>query len=116
MNTQTTSRTGWIALFAISLAVFVAALDLTVTAAVLPQLIFDFNIPLPSGLADAAWIVNGYLIAYVVAMPNGDHAKHRKRAITIGEALGLYSDYPTAKGCTSPFAPIWIEEMVKRQG
>ena len=69
MNTQTTSRTGWIALFAISLAVFVAALDLTVTAAVLPQLIFDFNIPLPSGLADAAWIVNGYLIAYVVTMP-----------------------------------------------
>lgn len=69
MNTQTTSRTGWIALFAISLAVFVAALDLTVTAAVLPQLIFDFNIPLPAGLADAAWIVNGYLIAYVVTMP-----------------------------------------------
>ncbi len=69
MNTQTTSRTGWIALFAVSLAVFVAALDLTVTAAVLPQLIFDFNIPLPGGLADAAWIVNGYLIAYVVTMP-----------------------------------------------
>lgn len=69
MNTQTTSRTGWIALIAISVAVFVAALDLTVTAAVLPQLIFDFNIPLPGGLADAAWIVNGYLIAYVVTMP-----------------------------------------------
>ncbi|HEX8681522.1 MAG TPA: MFS transporter [Ardenticatenaceae bacterium] len=62
-------RGGWIALAAVSLAVFVAALDLTVTAAVLPQLIVDFRVPLPGGLADAAWIVNGYLIAYVVTMP-----------------------------------------------
>ncbi|MFL2433585.1 MAG: DNA alkylation repair protein, partial [Vicinamibacterales bacterium] len=23
--------------------------------------------------------------------------------------------YPTSKGCTSPFAPIWINEMVGRQ-
>ncbi|MBA3530830.1 MAG: MFS transporter [Ardenticatenales bacterium] len=66
---QTSPRAAWVALLAVSLAVFVAALDLTVTAAVLPQLIFDFDIPLPDGLADAAWIVNGYLIAYVVTMP-----------------------------------------------
>lgn len=63
------SRSGLVALAAVSLAVFVAALDLTVTAAVLPQLIVDFEVPLPGGLADAAWIVNGYLIAYVVTMP-----------------------------------------------
>lgn len=43
------------------------------------------------------------------------HAKHRKRAIAIGEALGVFRDYPVSKGCTSPFAPIWINEMVKRQ-
>lgn len=42
-------------------------------------------------------------------------AKHRKRAIAIGERLGLYRDYPVSKGCTSPFAPIWINEMVHRQ-
>ncbi len=59
----------------------------------------------------AQWTMNFTLAAIGI-----HHAKHRKRAITIGEALGLYSDYPTAKGCTSPFAPIWIEEMVKRQG
>ena len=40
---------------------------------------------------------------------------HRERAVAIGEALGVYRDYPTSKGCTSPFAPIWIEEMVRRQ-
>ncbi len=44
------------------------------------------------------------------------HAKHRKRALTIGEQLGVYRDDPVSKGCTSPFAPIWINEMVKRAG
>ena len=43
-------------------------------------------------------------------------AKHRKRALAIGEKLGVYRDYPCSKGCTSPFAPIWISEMVRRQG
>jgi 3-methyladenine DNA glycosylase AlkD len=40
----------------------------------------------------------------------------RKRAITIGEKLGIYRDYPVSKGCVSPFAPIAITEMVKRMG
>ena len=44
------------------------------------------------------------------------HPAHRKRALAIGEELGVYRDYPTSKGCTSPFAPIWINEMVRRQG
>ena len=43
-------------------------------------------------------------------------SKLRKRAIAIGETLGIYRDYPVSKGCTSPFAPIWINAMVKRQG
>jgi hypothetical protein len=32
-----------------------------------------------------------------------------------GEALGIYRDYPTSPDCTSPFAPTWINEMVRRQ-
>jgi 3-methyladenine DNA glycosylase AlkD len=43
-------------------------------------------------------------------------SEHRKRAIAIGEKLGVYRDYPCSKGCTSPFAPIWINEMVRRKG
>lgn len=43
-------------------------------------------------------------------------AEHRQRALAIGEKLGIYRDYPCSPGCTSPFAPIWINEMVKRQG
>lgn len=42
-------------------------------------------------------------------------AKHRKRAIAIGEKLGLYRDWPVSKGCTPPYAPIWINFMVSRQ-
>lgn len=38
----------------------------------------------------------------------------RNRAIDIGERLGVLRDYPTSPGCTSPFAPTWITEMVSR--
>jgi 3-methyladenine DNA glycosylase AlkD len=46
----------------------------------------------------------------------GRFPKHRKRAIAIGEKLGIYRDYPVSKGCTSPFAPIWINYIVSKQG
>ncbi|MGV3708425.1 MAG: DNA alkylation repair protein [Gemmatimonas sp.] len=42
-------------------------------------------------------------------------AEHRKRALAIGEKIGAFRDYPVSKGCTSPFAPVWINEMVKRK-
>jgi 3-methyladenine DNA glycosylase AlkD len=44
-----------------------------------------------------------------------EHAGYRARAIDIGERLKVLEDYPTPPGCTSPFAPIWITEMVRRQ-
>ncbi|MFF2296519.1 DNA alkylation repair protein [Arthrobacter sp. NPDC058127] len=44
-----------------------------------------------------------------------EHADYRARAIDIGERLGVLKDYPTPPNCTSPFAPIWITEMVRRQ-
>ncbi|MEN3537128.1 DNA alkylation repair protein [Microbispora sp. ZYX-F-249] len=44
-----------------------------------------------------------------------EHAGHRARAIGIGERLEVLKDYPTSPGCTSPFAPVWIAEMVRRQ-
>jgi 3-methyladenine DNA glycosylase AlkD len=43
------------------------------------------------------------------------HPEHRDRAIGIGERLRVLEDYPTPRGCTSPFAPVWIAEMVRRQ-
>jgi 3-methyladenine DNA glycosylase AlkD len=44
------------------------------------------------------------------------HAEHRARAIDIGERLRVLEDYPTPPNCTSPFAPVWIAEMVRRAG
>ncbi|MFE7380081.1 DNA alkylation repair protein [Streptomyces zhihengii] len=45
-----------------------------------------------------------------------EHPAHRARALAIGERLGVLEDYPTSPGCTSPYAPVWITEMVRRQG
>ena len=67
-----------------------------------------------SEMGDAApevqWTMNTALVEIGI-----NHPEHRKRALAIGEKLGVYRDYPERKGCTSPFAPIWINEMVKRQ-
>lgn len=43
------------------------------------------------------------------------HAQHRQRALEIGERLEVLKDYPTPPGCTSPYAPTWITEIVRRQ-
>ena len=68
-----------------------------------------------SEMADAEpavqWTMNNTLATIGIHFP-----KLRKRAIAIGEKLGVYRDYPVSKGCTSPFAPIWINFMVNRQG
>jgi 3-methyladenine DNA glycosylase AlkD len=44
-----------------------------------------------------------------------EHAELRARAIDIGERLEVLKDYPTPPNCTSPFAPIWINEIVRRR-
>ena len=59
----------------------------------------------------AQWTMNSCLAQIGIQFPT-----HRKRALAIGEKLGIYRDFPVSKGCTSPFAPIWINEMVRRQG
>jgi 3-methyladenine DNA glycosylase AlkD len=43
------------------------------------------------------------------------HPDRRERALDIGERLEVLKDYPTPPNCTSPYAPIWITEMVRRQ-
>lgn len=57
------------------------------------------------------WAMNECL-----AMIGIHHPALRARALTIGERLRVLEDYPTPPGCTSPYAPVWIAEMVRRQG
>lgn len=66
---------------------------------------------MPKAKPEVQWTMNSALAQIGIHFP-----AHRKRALAIGEKLGIYRDYPVSKGCTSPFAPIWINEMVKRQG
>ncbi len=50
-----------------------------------------------------------------LAMIGIHHPAYRVRALDIGERLEVLKDYPTPANCTSPYAPIWIGEMVRRQ-
>jgi 3-methyladenine DNA glycosylase AlkD len=77
----------------------------------LPALLDRIESEMGSATPEAQWTMNFCLAGIGIHFP-----KHRKRAIAIGETLGIYRDFPVSKGCTSPFAPIWINEMVSRQG
>jgi 3-methyladenine DNA glycosylase AlkD len=76
----------------------------------LPALLDRLESEMAGAAPEVQWTMNNTLAAIGIHNP-----KLRKRAIAIGEKLGIYRDYPVSKGCTSPFAPIWINEMVRRQ-
>lgn len=97
------ARAGW-ALTAGRVAKSPDGLDL---AALLDRIEAEMGTAAP----EVQWTMNACLAEIGIHFP-----KHRKRAVAIGERLGVYRDYPCSKGCTSPFAPIWIAAMVKRQG
>ena len=65
---------------------------------------------MPNAPAEVQWTMNTAL-AYIGIY----HPKLRERALSLGESMGIYRDFPVSKGCTSPFAPIWINEIVSRQ-
>ncbi len=77
----------------------------------LPALLDRIESEMGSAASEVQWTMNCCLAEIGIHFPD-----HRKRALAIGEKLGVYRDYPVSKGCTSPFAPIWIKEMVSRQG
>ncbi len=45
-----------------------------------------------------------------------NHPAHRERVVAIGQKIGAYRDYPVSKGCIPPYVPVWVAEIVKRQG
>jgi 3-methyladenine DNA glycosylase AlkD len=77
----------------------------------LPAILDRIESEMAGAAPEVQWTMNSTLAQIGIHLP-----KYRKRALAIGEKLGIYRDYPVSKGCTSPFAPVWINEMVRRQG
>ena len=75
-----------------------------------PALLARLEAEMADAEPEVQWTMNNTLATIGIHFP-----RHRKQAIAIGEKLGIYRDYPVSKGCTSPFAPIWINFMVSRQ-
>ena len=65
---------------------------------------------MPTAKPEVQWTMNNTLGAIGIT-----HAAHRRRAIAIGEKIGLYRDWPVSKGCTPPYVPVWVQAMVKRK-
>ena len=63
---------------------------------------------MPKARPEVQWTMNNTLGAIGIR-----HPEHRERAIAIGEAIGLYRDWPVSKGCTPPYVPVWVKAMVK---
>jgi len=75
----------------------------------LNQLLDRIELEMGNAPEAAQWTMNFCLGEIGIKFP-----EHRARALAIGEKIGLYKDYPVSKGCTSPYVPIWINEMASR--
>lgn len=66
---------------------------------------------MPKARPEVQWTMNNTLAAIGI-----HHPRHRRRAVAIGEKIGLYRDWPVSKGCTPPYVPVWVEAMAQRKG
>lgn len=85
------SRRAILAMVALCIAVFVAALDQTMVLTVMPSIMRSLYIDVRN-LNDAGWIITGYLLGYTVAMPLfGRLADVWGRRPMVMVALGLFA-------------------------
>ncbi|HFR3692458.1 TPA: DNA alkylation repair protein [Streptococcus suis] len=56
------------------------------------------------------WTMNQCLVEIAVAYPD-----YLKQGLAIGQELAVYSDMKVPKGCTSAYAPDWIEALLRRK-
>jgi 3-methyladenine DNA glycosylase AlkD len=75
----------------------------------LPALLDRIENEMPTAAPEVQWTMNSTLAAIGI-----HHPEHRKRAVAIGERMGLYKDWPVSKGCTIPYVPVWVAAMVDR--
>ena len=75
----------------------------------LPGLLDVVEAEMSQAPARLQWEMNTCLAQIGITQPD-----LRPRALDIGQRLGVLKDYPTPRGCTSPYAPEWITEIVSR--
>ncbi|HEL2246752.1 TPA: DNA alkylation repair protein [Streptococcus suis] len=56
------------------------------------------------------WTMNQCLVEIAVAYPN-----YLEQGLAIGQELAVYADMKVPKGCTSAYAPDWIEALLRRK-
>lgn len=76
----------------------------------LPALLDTIEAEMKEAPERLQWAMN-----HTLAQIGIEDAGLRARAIDIGERLEVLKDYPTPPNCTSPFAPLWIGELVRRK-
>lgn len=76
----------------------------------LSALLDEIEARMPTAPDRLQWAMNTCLAQIGI-----NHPDQRERAVRIGERLEVLKDYPTPPNCTSPYAPEWIAEMVRRQ-
>lgn len=75
----------------------------------LPALLDQIEAEMKTAPEPKQWAMNHCLAEIGIHNPS-----LRARAIGIGEKLEVLIDYPASPGCTPPYAPVWIAEMVRR--
>jgi 3-methyladenine DNA glycosylase AlkD len=101
-NDRWAARAGW--------QLTASRIDKDPTDLDLPALLDRIEREMPAAKPEVQWTMNNTLAAIGIT-----HAAHRRRAIAIGEKIGLYRDWPVSKGCTPPYVPVWVEAIVKRK-
>jgi 3-methyladenine DNA glycosylase AlkD len=76
----------------------------------LPALLDQIEAEMKDAPEARQWPMNHCLAEIGIRFP-----EHRARAVAIGERLAVLIDFPASPGCTSPYAPAWIAEMVRRR-
>ncbi|ATZ03196.1 DNA alkylation repair protein [Streptococcus suis] len=56
------------------------------------------------------WTMNQCLVEIAVAYPN-----YLEQGLAIGQELAVYADMKVPKGCTSAYAPDWIEALLRKK-
>lgn len=98
------------------LAVFVAALDLTVITTILARIIFDLRIN-AAEIDRYSWVVSGYLLAYLITIPVAGRASDLLgRRIVFLVALGLFAAGSVWCVLAEGLVPLIFARMVQGLG